>query len=75
MKSVLLFSEAFTRMIITRKDGVNFDCERRDFVSRFCISRLTHLNMRAGKREISLLAERAAFRALLALPEGAYYYI
>ena len=77
MKSVLLFSEAFTRMIITRKDGVNFDCARRDFVSRVCINRLIHLNMQRVQEneEISPLARRAALRALLALPEGAIYYI
>ena len=75
MKSVLIYLEAFIRMNFNHKDGVNFDCARVRFVSRKCISRLTHLNMRAGKREISPLAERAALRALLALPEGAIYYI
>ena len=65
-------------MNFNHKDGVNFDCARVRFVSRKCISRLTHLNMHAGKREISPLAERVALRALnraLALPEGANYYI
>ena len=64
-------------MNFNHKDGVNFDCARVRFVSRFCISRLTHENMQRAQEneEISPLAERAALRAQLALPEGAYYYI
>ena len=62
-------------MNFNHKDGVNFDCARSK--TRKCISRLTHLNMRRAQEneEISPLARRAALRALLALPEGAIYYI
>ena len=69
MKSVLIYSEAFIRMNSNNKDGVNFDCAR----VHQPVDTLKY-EARAGKREISPLARRAALRALnraLALPEGA----
>ena len=77
MKSVLIYSEAIIRMNFNHKDGVNFDCARVRFVSRFCISRLTHLNMkRAQENEKSRRSPEGRLYVLLmralALPEGAY---
>ena len=65
-------------MNLETADGSKVDCARARFVGRFCINRVTHFkyDARAGKREISPLAERAALRALKegarAPKEGAY---
>ena len=62
-------------MITITKDGVKVDCARVHQPKMHQPVDTLKYAARAGKREISPLAERAALRALLALPEGANYYI